>query len=185
MRVGILVSLLIVAIVAIGCGGDDKKGGFLSGLGDGTSGANAGPDGANPAADARALATVIAKQGGANPAGGAQIPTGNSAAAPDPCALLTLDEAMTALKSKELKKDKESATANVMGSRECSYIGTGNNVSSISLTVIATAAMAPQMRSSGYNAKKQYDELKKLNKNPIAVKGISDDAWIDGALCTC
>jgi hypothetical protein len=133
--------------------------------------------------DPKALATVIAGLTGATGGipGSAGIPTGNSSATPDPCTLLTLDDAMTVLKSKDIEKDKDSATANVMGSRDCSYIGTGSNSNSISLTVIATAGMAPQMRQSGYNAKKQFDELKRLTKDAVAVKGIRDDAWLNGA----
>jgi hypothetical protein len=133
--------------------------------------------------DPKTLATAIAALsglGGNIPSGGAGIPQGNTAVTPDPCTLLTLDDAMTVLKSKELKKDKDSSAANVMGSRDCSYIGTGSNSNSISLTVVATAGMAPQMRQTGYNAKKQYDELKRLTKSAVTVKGIGDDAFTDG-----
>jgi hypothetical protein len=129
--------------------------------------------------DPKALATVIAQVTGAT-GGLTGLPTGNTSAVPDPCALLTLDDAMTVLKSKDVKKDGDASPATAMGARDCDYAGTGNNISSISLTVIATAGMAPQMRSTGYTARKQYEELKRLTKNPVMVPGIGDEAWIDG-----
>jgi hypothetical protein len=96
-------------------------------------------------------------------------------------AYLTLDDAKAILKAQTVEKDKNASPANnALGSRDCSYTATGNNFSTMSLTVISTAGIAPQMKSTGYNAKKQYDDLKRFTKTPTEVKGIGDDAFIDG-----
>jgi hypothetical protein len=240
MRLSILVSLLLATSLVAACGGDDKKGGLLSGLNKDAS-SSQGPSGGNPALqDPKALATTIAQVTGSSGSapsvpgltqdpralattiaaltGGAgsvpniqgltqdpkalataiaalsslggvndpKLPSlpagaqGNTSATPDPCALLSLDDVMTVLKSKNVELDKDPPSTNAMGSRECSYSGTGTNPSSVSLTVYSTAGLSPQLRSAGYTAKKQYDELKKTTKNPTMVPGIGEEAYIDG-----
>jgi hypothetical protein len=129
-----------------------------------------------PSQDPRALATAVAPLTNSS-----QVPQGNSAATPDPCTLISLDDAAALLKSKDVRKGKDVGSPNnPLGSRECSYETQGMNFASISLTVISTAGVAPQMKSAGFTAKRQFEELKKLTKSPVDVKGIGDDAFTDG-----